>query len=155
MAAQKFNLIVVFLVSSCAVAGNVDNINLNNQLSACTSLANTEISKEGEIPIFSFDLEVHKPIAECGCKSALGSYAVYTSSEEYKSYIIGGKIGFVASSRKYVPLSAEKNLIQKRELIVEFFVRNLIEGVANKRCTGQAGERGVNFLRRNCGVSEI
>jgi hypothetical protein len=120
MAAQKFKLIVVFLVSSCAVAGNLDNIKINNQLSTCASFANAEISKEGAIPIFSFDLEVHKPIAECGCKSALGSYAVYSSSEEYKAYIIGGKVGFVASSRKHIPLSAEHNLIKKRELIVEF-----------------------------------
>lgn len=120
MVEQKFKLIVVFLVSSCAVAGNLGNIKINNQLAACASFANTEVSKEGAVPIFSFDLEVHKPIAECGCKSALGSYAVYSSSEEYKSYIIGGKVGFVASSRKYIPLSAEQNLIKNHELIIEF-----------------------------------
>ncbi|MEJ2669743.1 MAG: DUF2195 family protein [Gammaproteobacteria bacterium] len=125
MAAQKFRFIVVFLLSSCAMASNVDNINLenieiDNQLSECASFGNTAISTDGAVPIFSFDLEVHKPIAECGCKSALGSYAVYTSSEGYKSYIIGGKVGFLASEKKYLPLSAEQNLIKKRKLIVKF-----------------------------------
>jgi hypothetical protein len=119
MVVRNFNLILIILVSSYAIANESDVIRINNQLSACISVANKAITKEGIISVFSFDLEVEKPIAECGCKSALGSYAVY-SSTNYTSYIIGGKVGFMTSARKYLPLSVEENLINKRELIIEF-----------------------------------
>lgn len=120
MVVRKFNLILIILASSCAVANDSGAIKINNQLSACISVTNKAITKEGIISVFSFDLEVDKPIAECGCKSALGSYAVYTATKGYTSYIIGGKVGFVTSARKYLPLSAEENLINKRELIIKF-----------------------------------
>jgi hypothetical protein len=120
MVVRNFNLILIILVSSCAIANESDVIRINNQLSACISVANKAITKEGIISVFSFDLEVEKPIAECGCKSALGSYAVYSSTKDYTSYIIGGKVGFMTSARKYLPLSVEENLINKRELIIEF-----------------------------------
>jgi hypothetical protein len=120
MVVRNFNLILIIIVSSCAVANDSDAIKINNQLSACISVANKTIIKEGVISVFSFDLEVKRPIAECGCKSALGSYAVYSSTKDYTSYIIGGKVGFMTSARKYLPLSVEGNLINKRELIIEF-----------------------------------
>jgi hypothetical protein len=120
MVVRNFNLILIIIVSSCAVANDSDAIKINNQLSACISVANKTIIKEGVISVFSFDLEVKRPIAECGCKSALGSYAVYSSTKDYTSYIIGGKVGFMTSVRKYLPLSVEDNLINKRELIIEF-----------------------------------
>jgi hypothetical protein len=120
MVVRIFNLILIVLVSSCAIANESDVIKINNQLSACISVANKAITKEGMISVFSFDLEVEKPIAECGCKSTLGSYAVYSSTKDYASYIIGGKVGFMTSARKYLPLSVEESLINKGELIIEF-----------------------------------
>lgn len=120
MAARRFNLVTALFISSCAVASDQESIEVNNKLSKCISIVKTEVSRESEIPALSFELEVHKPIAECGCKSALGSYSVYSSNEGYRSYIIGGKIGFLTSSHKQLPLSAERNLINKKELVVEF-----------------------------------
>lgn len=119
MAAQKYKFIFVFLVSSCAVANDSDSININNQLSSCITVTNTAVSENSEIPVLSFDLKVDKPISECGCKSALGAYTVYTIYGDYKSYILGGKIGFIASSHKLLPLSAEKRLINKKKLAIE------------------------------------
>jgi hypothetical protein len=119
MVVRKYKFIFVFLVSSCAVANDSDSINISNRLSSCVTVTNTAVSSDSGIPIFSFDLKVGKPISECGCKSALASYAVYTSSGEYKSYVLGGKIGFIASSHKLLPLSAEKILINKKKLVIE------------------------------------
>ena len=120
MLVQRCVFVFTFLVSSCAVASDSNAIRIGNQLSACTAITNTEISAESGIPVLLFDLRVNKPIAECGCKSALASYAVYASTDEYMSYILGGKIGFMASARKLLPLSAEQKLINKRELVIEF-----------------------------------
>lgn len=120
MAAQKFNFMFLLFVSSCATASNTEPVKLNNQLSACIATTNMKISMEGRIPVLSFDLQMIKHLGECGCKSALGSYTVYSQMEEYTSYIIGGKAGFAKSAHKYLPLAAEQNLIDKRKLIVDF-----------------------------------
>jgi hypothetical protein len=119
MAARKYKFIFVFLVSSCAVANDSDSINISNQLSSCITATNTAVTEDSEIPIFSFDLKMDKPISECGCKSALAAYTIYTISGDHKSYILGGKVGFIASSRKFLPLSAEKKLIHKKKLVIE------------------------------------
>ena len=123
MAVQKFKYIILLLMCSCASANSVDIVNtvkIDNQLSQCITATHIKIDKEGKIPILSFDLRIDKDIAECGCKSALGSYTVYTQMDGYKSYIIGGKVGFVKSGKKSLPLSSEQKLIGKRELIVGF-----------------------------------
>lgn len=119
MAARKYRFIFVFLVSSCAVANDSGSINISNQLSSCITVTNAAVSEDSEIPVFSFDLKVDNPISECGCKSALGAYTVYTISGDFKSYILGGKVGFIASSHKLLPLSAEKKLINKKKLVIE------------------------------------
>lgn len=119
MAAQRFKLIFILLVSSCAAANDLDAIKINNHLSACTAISKTEISTKNEIPVLRFDLEVKKPIAECGCKSALGYYTVHTANEAYKSYVLGGKIGLMTSGRKALPLAAEPRLINKKKLVVD------------------------------------
>ncbi|THB62952.1 MAG: DUF2195 family protein [Gammaproteobacteria bacterium] len=113
-------LMFVFFASSCAAAKQPDKIEINNNLSACTYITNTKISTENDIPLLSFDLKIDKPISECGCKSAQGAYTVYTYTENYKSYILGGKIVLMASKHKSLPLSADKNLIDNRKLIIEF-----------------------------------
>lgn len=119
MAARKYKCIFVFLASSCAVANDSDSMHIGNQLSSCIAVTNAAVSEDSEIPVFSFDLKVDKPIYECGCKSTLGAYAVYTISGDFKSYILGGKVGFIASSHKLLPLSAEKKLINKKKLVIE------------------------------------
>lgn len=100
-------------------ANDSDAIKINNQLSACMSIIDTKISTESEIPALHFDLKINKPIAECGCKSALGSYAVHAFSEEYESYVLGGKIALMTSEHKILPLSTEQRLIVDKKLIIE------------------------------------
>jgi len=96
----------------------MESVNIDNQLSECIIPTNIKISKEAKIPILSFYLKVNGSIAECGCKSALGAYTVFAQMEDYKSYVIGGKVAFVKSEYKYLPLSAEQGLIDKKKLIL-------------------------------------
>lgn len=118
MAVRKFSFILLLFVASCATASGLDTVNLNNQLSACVEINGVKITTEGRIPVLSFDLKLNKPISECGCKSALGAYTVFSQMEGYQSYIIGGKMTLKKSEHKYLPLSAEQSLIDKRILEV-------------------------------------
>jgi len=120
MVARKFRYIILFLVSSCATANSADTLTIDNQLSQCISIADTKVDTEGKIPVLSFHLQIDKHIAECGCKSALGSYTVFSQREEYTSFIIGGKVGFSKTEEKYLPLAADQKLIDKRKIVVRF-----------------------------------
>ncbi|MEI8571417.1 DUF2195 family protein [Methylomonas sp. LW13] len=116
MVARKISVLGVFFIVSCAIANEPESIQLNNQLSACIAVNDIQTSIENGIPVLSFDAKIIKSIAECGCKSALGSYSVMAKMAEYQSYIIVGKVAFTKSEHKYWPLSAEQGLIDKRKL---------------------------------------
>lgn len=116
MVARKYSVLGVFFIVSCATANERESIQLNNQLSACIAVNDVQTSIENGIPVLSFDVQIKQSIAECGCKSALGSYSVMAKMAEYQSYIIGGKVAFTKSEHKYLPLSAEQGLINKRNL---------------------------------------
>ncbi|TCJ12820.1 DUF2195 family protein [Parasulfuritortus cantonensis] len=118
MVAKEFELAFLCFLSSCAVAENSHYFEIDNKLFACLSTTNIKQSNEGVIPVLHFDLKIHKPIAECGCKSALGLYTVSAQMDGYRSYIIGGKIGLAESGHRYIPLSAEGALINKKRLVV-------------------------------------
>jgi hypothetical protein len=117
---KMMKALLFFLVLSSVIVSSSHAMTIRNHLSACISVTNTKISTDGYIPVVSFDLGIHKPLAYCGCKSALGNYSVYSSIEDNQFYIIGGKINFLIPEQKRLPLSAEKNLIKEGELIVEF-----------------------------------
>lgn len=120
MVIQRFSLIFSILASSCVFANDLENIEIRNELSQCVILKNLSFSKENKIPVFNFDLDLNKYISECGCKSALGFYSVYAFDENRESYLMGGKVRFLTSSHKSIPISAEKNIIGGRKLVVEF-----------------------------------
>lgn len=120
MAGRRFSLVFILLISACATANGSRHITVQSDLAECATIENKKILKKGAFPVLSYDLKVHKSIAECGCKSALGVYSVYYLGDGFKSHIMSGKVGFLDSSPKEVPLSAEERLISNRDLIVEF-----------------------------------
>ena len=122
MVAQRFKLLLLLLVSSCSVADDFENIDIEieNGLSSCVTIDNVKRLENAILPSASFNLAVNKTISHCGCKSALASFIVYAVEEDYRSYIIGGKVGFRASAIKNVPLSAEETLVKDRNLAITF-----------------------------------
>lgn len=120
MAGRKFSFILLLALTSCATANESPQVNINNQLKACADISALEVSAQGKIPTLSFDLKLNKPISECGCKSALGTFTVFSLKEDYKSYLLSGKVALMKSERKSLPLSAEQNLIQSGKVTVDF-----------------------------------
>lgn len=117
MVGQKSSMVALFLcISSCAQSLESELVKIENNLSSCLSLTNSKIVKNEKVPILSVDLHVDKLIAECGCKSALGEYAIYSSKGDYRSYLIGGKITLLTSGIKYVPVSTDYGLINSGTL---------------------------------------
>lgn len=120
MTERKFSCILLLLLTSCAMANEPPQVIINNQLKACVNISVPEVSAQGSIPTVSFDLNINKPISECGCKSALGSFRVFSSTEGYKSYLLSGKVALVKPERKVLPLSAAQNLVKSGKLEIDF-----------------------------------
>jgi hypothetical protein len=118
MAVLKFSILAIFLLASCASAENLNKVTFNNQLNNCISISNKTITNENLIPIVCFDLNIIKPIGECGCKSALGSYTVFLNNDDYKSFILGGKVILLKSGKKYLPITSEKSLINNKDILI-------------------------------------
>ena len=120
MWAQSIILILLPFLALCVVASETDNVKIDNLLSACVSITHAQVTNKQVAPMLTFELDVLKPISECGCKSALGSYVVYFLGDGYESYLLGGKVGLVKPGYRNLPLAAEKNLIYQKQLNVRF-----------------------------------
>ena len=120
MAERKFNLISLLLLTSCATAHETPQVTINNHLKTCVDISALEVRAQGDIPTASFDLKKNKSIAECGCKSALGTFTVFVVKEDYKSHLLSGKVALMKSGKKVLPLSAEKNLLKSGKLEIDF-----------------------------------
>ena len=120
MVAQKFKFLILLLVASCLSASEIDSVKIENHLSSCIAFTDMNRDVVSKIPVLSLYSQISRPIAECGCKSALGTYSIFSQLEGYRFYIISGQVSFVESELKYLPLSPEQKLISGKKLVVSF-----------------------------------
>lgn len=119
MAARKYSLLAFLLVSLTAVAGG-EKIDIKNQLSQCSEIHNPKLAIDGKIPVLSFELILKESIADCGCKSALGTFSVYALRDSYESHLISGKVALGKEGKMYIPVAADNNLVASARLKVSF-----------------------------------
>ncbi|MGH1487756.1 MAG: DUF2195 family protein [Cellvibrionaceae bacterium] len=119
MAAQKYSVtIICLLLFSCISAVRSESLSINNKLSQCISIEKS-ITYDKTVAFINGQLLVNKPISECGCKSALGSYRVFTKKENYRYFILEAKVSFLKSSALYLPIAADKGLISNQEIEID------------------------------------
>lgn len=121
MVARKPEFALLLFLTSCACADSGDVPAIENHLSACIVLSGVEQRTETSgLKALWLHADIVQSLAECGCKSALGTYTVFAKMDGYRSYIIGGKLVLVRSGARLLPLSADPDLINSKPLVVSF-----------------------------------
>lgn len=111
---------IALFSSHVAIAGEVPSVSINNLLANCSEITNTKILNDGNMPVLSFDLILKDSIGDCGCKSALGSFMVNATREDYRSFLMAGKINFLNDGKKYLPLATDSKLIGSSTIEIQF-----------------------------------
>lgn len=120
MAALRFRPVLLWVHFGCAAssgsvpAGNsapAVRYRLENRLSACVVIENETASWRGDIAVLELRYDLAKSTGECGCKSALLSYASYAELADSERYLIGGALKLTGSDAVTLPLMADKDLL--------------------------------------------
>lgn len=119
MAELRFSLLFVFIISACSQATASTKITINNKLSDCIKINNTEVDYPGGIPMLEISHQKLKPISECGCKSVISEYTSELEMDGYTSPLLTAKLIFKAHKFK-VPLATSKKIIGDYGVSVNF-----------------------------------
>lgn len=120
MVGLKCSLPFLMCVSAAAIALDTNQLELSNGLAGCSELKGFYILDNSPVPVIAVDVVLKKSIAECGCKSALGTFSVYADRGDYSSYLLGGKINLAVPGEKYLPLATDVKLLKSAKIEVTF-----------------------------------
>lgn len=111
MAAPKYSLAAVVLLSACAVADPAPDVDIENKLAACVAISSHTLLQQGEMPVLEMQLQQHAPTAECGCKSAISRYRSDQVIDGQPSPLLAGDFTFMGRQTLRLPLAVQQQLI--------------------------------------------
>ncbi len=119
MAELRYSLIFLFVISACSQATSNTNVTINNNLSNCIEIDNTNVVYKDGMPMLEVSYQKIKSTAECGCKSALSEYSSQLKMDGYNSPLLTAKLIF--DERKLeIPLATSKKMIGDFNVLVSF-----------------------------------
>lgn len=110
MAALKYSLLYIVVLTSCATAESY-KVDIENSLSKCILIESSKLNLEEEIPSISLYYKTISQTGACGCKSALNSYSSYLNIDGNKSFLLTSKFTFIGSTSVNIPLSAQRKVL--------------------------------------------
>lgn len=116
MAALKFNLIVLILLSSCAVTQKPLATQIFNKADGCFILTETGATLSDPVLL---DISVKEQTStECPCKSTLLNYSVFQKMDGYENHLISGSFSPLNVVKLQLPLAVQSRLIVKNKPLV-------------------------------------
>jgi len=115
----KFGVFLYSSLSVCAEAVTHTKVTINNNLSKCIQIDNTEVVYSGDIPLLKISHEKIKTTYECGCKSSISEYTSQLMMDGYNSQLLTGKF-FWGLADSQIPIAGHKNMIGDYGVLVSF-----------------------------------
>ena len=109
------SIVVLALTQGAALAHRV-TVHINNALSSCVSIHIKNTKVQDNMVLANTTFQLHQPIAECGCRSALVGYNSVTSVNTVVQVMQSGLIGVKRSGNQTLVLASEQALIGDGEL---------------------------------------
>lgn len=107
----------------------LEGVRINKMLTGCVTVRLGEYQNHGNITMVKANVDVHRSIAECGCKSAMLQYSAFTpvfhprmpGKTRAELLRITGRIGALSSREVLLVTSADNNVHPTHEsLLIEF-----------------------------------
>ena len=119
MAALRFSVFLFFLISGCSQAASKIEVTIENNLSSCIKLDDTEVVYNAGIPMLEISYQQLKAISQCGCKSAISQYSSQLEMEGYNSSLLTAKLIFEADKFN-IPLATSESIIGDYNVLLSF-----------------------------------
>jgi len=121
MMAQKYSILFMFTLSiGCVISPTSAGVSVDNKLESCAVIETGDITELSNLAYVGIDISLNQPISECGCKSALAAYEVFSIRSDYKKQILHSAIALVKSGQKNLPITAEKSLTKNFDIQIHF-----------------------------------
>jgi hypothetical protein len=108
----------VVALASAPLLAHADQITFQNQLSDCVTIKVNKISTESNVVSANTLIELHKPIGECGCLSALATYLSSVTRGGVQQVLQEGLIGLRSGGEKTIILATEPSLASYKDVNV-------------------------------------
>lgn len=100
---------------SCAHA---EQIVFQNDLSRCMAIEATKTWADSNVVLANTVVQLHKPIGECGCTSALVTYTSSVDRGNARQALQEGVIGLKSGGEKTLVLATEPALVANKKVTI-------------------------------------
>ena len=119
MGKLKRGMFLWIALSASSDAALHTKVTIDNNLTNCIRIANTNIIYSGDIPFLDISHEQIKTLSACGCKSAITEYKSYLLMDGYDSQLLVAKFSF-GSNYSQIPIASHKKMIGDYGVLVSF-----------------------------------
>ena len=106
-------------IASTSIAEPVD-VSINNELSNCIEIVQSNVSQEKEIPILNIQFKKKQSISECGCKSMLSTYSAGIKFDGHESFSISGNFVFPKTNELKLPVATSQSMVGGNSVNIRF-----------------------------------
>jgi hypothetical protein len=100
------------------VPAHAGQITFQNELSACLTVKAGKTLATQDIVLAKTTIQLNKPIGECGCKSALASYASSVETGGVQETLQDGLIGLMSGGSKTLVVATQPALVGDKNVTV-------------------------------------
>jgi hypothetical protein len=120
MAELKYSVLLLFVISACSQAAPDTKITIDNELSNCIKIEQTEVIYKGELPMLKASYQQLQSTSECGCKSKISAYSSQLEMDGYNSQLMTAKFIFAEDKLLNIPIATSKQMIGNFSVLVKF-----------------------------------
>jgi hypothetical protein len=113
------SIVWLALVNGPAFAHDL-TLHIRNELSACVAIHIVDTSIHANMVLANTAFQLRKSIGECGCRSALVSYASVISVNTAQQVLQNGLISISKSGNRTLVLASEQALVAGKEMQLRF-----------------------------------
>lgn len=99
-------------------SARAEEVVLQNQLHQCLAMEVTKTWTESNIVLTSIRFDLRKPIGECGCSSALATYATSVNRGKAHQVLQEGVIGLMNGGDKTLVVATDPALVAGKKVAV-------------------------------------
>lgn len=116
---RLFFSVVLAIAASTAVAGKrVPLPGIDNALADCLSIEPKRMRLERGHAVLDADVTLARPVAECGCPSAMAAYHAIATQGERKQRLQPGQVALKAGGMKSLFLGDGRGVINAQSVLV-------------------------------------
>lgn len=111
MAASRFSIFALCLLSFCVYAQHQKNIEVESQVDDCFSFDNIAIDEGKELVLLNGRINLKAANANCPCKSAVMKYSAFQKKDGSSFNLLSGQFSILGKKSVTLPIAVQKQLI--------------------------------------------